>query len=168
MEIMGFPFLLMGIPLNKTALPNIFPLSEYPQSIQNQSSSRIYKNTIYQIDNLNKMNKTKVIAALAKAATYEISGEEFIKRIIDADVTSYLIDINNFTVTFKGAQIDTFASQQNPNDPIILNLLNTNRSGEPLMIHLLKKVGVTHYEVFTNDLRMVYYEESGEEKEWSY
>lgn len=112
------------------------------------------------------MNRAKIVTALAEASIYEIDGEEFINRIITAGVTSYLIDIYNFTVTFKGMDSNSATNPQTTTNPIILNLLNTNQQGEPLMVHLLKKAGVTHYEVFTEGLQMVYYEANGKEKAW--
>lgn len=106
------------------------------------------------------MDKSKIVDALYKASIYFIDNKEFIRQITSAGVKSYLIDIFNYTITFKGQP----AASIFKNNEITISILQKKGQVVPLFVELLKKEGITHYEVILENGKMLYYEKSGQEK----
>lgn len=109
------------------------------------------------------MDRTQIINTMVDASLYTISGEEFIRRILQAGVTSYQVNIKTYQVTFKGANSEqaTYGGSSEKYTPIIINLIRKNSQGDPLMVHVLKKVKVQSYEVFLPAMNMKYYDDTG-------
>lgn len=107
------------------------------------------------------MDKAKIIDALANASFYTISEAVFIQKLIAAGVESYLIDIVEYNLTFKGKETIAFDSMVPKNQTLLINLLRKDHQGTPLMVQALKKAGISKYEVFLPEKRMVFYKKCG-------
>lgn len=106
------------------------------------------------------MDKLKIVDALCKASMYIMDNDEFLRQITEAGVKSYLIDIYDYTITFKGLPT---AFALNSND-FTISLLRKKEQVTPLFIELLKKEDITRYEVILENGKMLYYDKSGREK----
>lgn len=109
------------------------------------------------------MDRTEIINTMVDASLYTISGEEFIRRILQAGVTSYQINIETYQVRFKGDNSEqaTYEGGNEKYAPVIISLIRKNAQGDPLMVQVLKKVKVQSYEVFLSDMSMKYYDDTG-------
>lgn len=102
------------------------------------------------------MNKLTIVNALVNASIYTINEDEFIDQIIAAGVTSYVIDIYSYKVTFKENSLSSLNSKQTTEYPISIPLIKKDNQGEPLMVLALKQADITSYEVFLPEMRMVF------------
>ena len=110
------------------------------------------------------MDRTQIINTMLEASIYTISSEEFIKRMLQAGVTSYQINIETYQVIFKGEDSEpaTYEGESEKYTPIIINLIRKNTQGNPLVVQILKKAKVQSYEVFLSDMSMKHYDAAGQ------